>query len=194
MPWEKKGTALKRLSLDKNKRIVDGDGDFQVVKDSCRWACHGWRCPHGQREQLQVVLHGCSAGRGGNPGGHSRHRQPRIHQALSDRRDYRRTRKIPGNPYPARWLPHDSHKKSPPPNGTVPFEDTSEESAPDEVCLASYLASQLTANEAGNSHKSQHVPFDLDLLSVPRSPGSSYASDPVPFSSALIHSLCRMTC
>ena len=53
-------------------------------------------------------------------------------------------------------------EKRPPPNGTVPFEDTSEKSAPDEVCLA--LASQLTVNEAGNSHKSQHVPFDLDLL------------------------------
>jgi hypothetical protein len=59
-----------------------------------------------------------------------------------------------------------------------------------EVCLA--LASQLTVNEAGNSHKSQHVPFDLDLLSGRA--GSSYASDPVPCSSALIHSLCRMTC
>ncbi len=80
--------------------------------------------------------------------------------------------------------------KLPPPNGTVPFEDTSEESAPDEVCLA--LAPQLPVNEAGNSHKSQHVPFDLDLLSGRA--GSSYASDPVPCSSALIHSLCRMTC
>ncbi len=84
------------------------------------------------------------------------------------------------------------NEKFPPPNGSIPFE----ESAPDEACLASYqLASQLTVNEAGNSHKSQHVPFDLDLLSVQSGrAGSSYASEPVPCSSALIHSLCRMTC
>jgi hypothetical protein len=83
-------------------------------------------------------------------------------------------------------------EKSLPPNGSVPFEDSS----PDEVCPASYeLASQLTVNEAGNSYKSQHVPFDLDFLSVHSGrAGSSYASDPVPCSSALIHSLCRMTC
>ncbi len=87
-------------------------------------------------------------------------------------------------------------EKLPLPNGSVPFEDRSEDSAPDEVCPASYeLASQLTVNEAGNSYKSQHVPFDLDLLSVHSGrAGSSYASDPVPCSSALIHSLCRMTC
>ncbi len=86
--------------------------------------------------------------------------------------------------------------KSPPPNGSTPFEDRDEESAPDEVCLASYeLASQLTVNEAGNSPKSQHVPFDLALLSVHSGgPGLSYASLPVPCSPALIHSLCRMNC
>jgi hypothetical protein len=84
-------------------------------------------------------------------------------------------------------------EKLPPPNGTVPFEDTSEESAPDEVCLA--LAPQLPVNEAGNSHKSRHVPFDPDMLSVHSGRlGSSCVSDPVPCSSALIHSLCRMTC
>ncbi len=88
------------------------------------------------------------------------------------------------------------NEKCPPPNGSIPFEDRDEESAPDEACLPSYqLASQLTVNEAGNSHKSQHVPFDLDLLSVHSArPGSSYASEPVPCSSALIHSLCRMNC
>jgi hypothetical protein len=88
------------------------------------------------------------------------------------------------------------NEKFRPPNGSIPFEDRDEESAPDEACLASYqLASQLTVNEAGNSHKSQHVPFDLDLLSVHSGrAGSSYASEPVPCSSALIHSLCRMTC
>jgi hypothetical protein len=87
-------------------------------------------------------------------------------------------------------------EKSLPPSGSVPFEDRSEESAPDEVCLASYeLGSELTVNESGNSHTSQHVPFDLDLLSVHSGrPGLSYASEPVPCSSALIHSLCRMTC
>src|SRR5271157_3209369 len=87
-------------------------------------------------------------------------------------------------------------ERAAPPNGSVPFEDRSEESASDEVCLASYeLASHLTVNEAGNSPKSQHVPFDLDLLSVHSGRiGSSYASEPVPCSSALIHSLCRMTC
>src|SRR5208337_4662364 len=59
------------------------------------------------------------------------------------------------------------NEKFPPPNGSIPFEDRDEESAPDEAYLPSYqLASQLTVNEAGNSHKSQHVPFDLDLLSV----------------------------
>ena len=87
-------------------------------------------------------------------------------------------------------------EKSTPPNGTVPFEDRSEDSDPDEVCLASYqLAPQLPVNEAGDSHKSKHVPFDLDMLSV-RSDrlGSSCVSDPVPCSSTLIHSLCRMTC
>ena len=84
-------------------------------------------------------------------------------------------------------------EKSPPPNGSVPFEDTSEESAPDEVCLA--LAPQLPVNEAGNSHKSQHVPFDLDILSVHSGRlGSSCVSDPIPWSCALIHLLCRMTC
>jgi len=84
----------------------------------------------------------------------------------------------------------------PPLNGPVPFEDESEESAPDEVCLASYEpASQLTVNEEEDSPESQHVPFDLHLLSVHSGhPGSSYASLPVPCSSALIHSLCRMTC
>jgi hypothetical protein len=87
-------------------------------------------------------------------------------------------------------------EKSPPPNGSVPFEDRSEESAPDEVCLASYqLASQLPVNEAGNSHKSQHVPFDLDMLSVRFGRlGSSCVSDPVPCSSTLVHLLCRMNC
>jgi len=88
------------------------------------------------------------------------------------------------------------NEKFPPPNGSIPVEDRDEESAPDEACLASYqLASQLTVNEAGNSHKSQHVPLDLDLLSVHSGrAGSSYASEPVPCSSALIHSLCRMNC
>jgi len=88
------------------------------------------------------------------------------------------------------------NEKFPPPNGSIPFEDRDEESAPDEACLASYqLASQLPENEAGNLHKSHHVPFDLDMLSVHSGrAGSSYASEPVPCSSALIHSLCRMTC
>jgi hypothetical protein len=88
------------------------------------------------------------------------------------------------------------NEKFPPPNGSIPFEDRNEESAPDEACLASYqLASQLTVNEAGNSHKSQHVPFDLDLLSVQSGRlGSSYVSDPIPRGCALFHSLCRMTC
>jgi hypothetical protein len=88
------------------------------------------------------------------------------------------------------------NEKFPPPNGSVPFEDRSEESAPDEVCLASYqLASQLPVNEAGNSHKSQHVPFDLDMLSVRFGRlGSSCVSDPVPCSSTLVHLLCRMNC
>ncbi|MGO8900732.1 MAG: hypothetical protein ACLQU5_20630 [Isosphaeraceae bacterium] len=87
-------------------------------------------------------------------------------------------------------------EKSPPPNGSVPFEDRSEESAPDEVCLASFqLASQLPVNEAGYSHKSQLVPFDPDMLSVHSGRlDSSYVSDPIPWSCALIHSLCRMTC
>ncbi len=87
-------------------------------------------------------------------------------------------------------------EKAAPPNGSVPFEDRSEESTPEEVCLASYeLASQLTVNEAGNSPDSQYVPFDLDLLSVHSGrTGSSYASLPVRCSFALIHSLCRMTC
>jgi|SRR5208337_5404682 len=86
--------------------------------------------------------------------------------------------------------------KFPPPNGSIPFEDRDEESAPDEACLPSYqLASQLTVNAAGNSHKSQHVPFDLHMLSVHSGRlDSSCVSDPVLCSSALIHSLCRMTC
>src|SRR5271157_174498 len=88
------------------------------------------------------------------------------------------------------------NEKLPPPDGSIPLEDRDEESAPDEACLASYqLASQLTVNEAGNSHKSQHVPSDLGMLSVHSCrAGASYVSDPVPCSSALIHSLCRMTC
>ena len=87
-------------------------------------------------------------------------------------------------------------EKSPPPNGSVPLEDRSEESAPDEVCLASYQqASQLPVNEAGNPYKSDHVPFDLDMLSVHSGRlDSSHVSDPIPWSCALIHSLCRMTC
>ncbi|MGZ3382117.1 MAG: hypothetical protein ACXVBB_17880 [Isosphaeraceae bacterium] len=87
-------------------------------------------------------------------------------------------------------------EKSLPPNGSVPLEDRSEESAPDEFCLASFqLASQHTVNEAGNSHKSEHVPFDLDMLSVHSGRlGSSCVSDPIPWSCALIHLLCRMTC
>ena len=87
-------------------------------------------------------------------------------------------------------------EKSLPPNGWVPFEDRSQESAPDEVCLASYqLASQLPVNEARNSHKSNYVPFDLDMLSVHSGRlGSSCVLDPVPCSSAPIHLLCRMTC
>jgi hypothetical protein len=86
--------------------------------------------------------------------------------------------------------------KSPLPTDPVPLEERSEESAPDEVCLASYrLAHQLPVNEAGDSHKSNHVPFDLDMLSVHSGRlGSSCVLDPVPCSSAPIHSLCRMTC
>jgi len=82
------------------------------------------------------------------------------------------------------------------PNGPFPFEDRSEESASDEVCLATYeLGSLLTDNEAGDSSESQHVPFDLDLLSLHSGrTGSTYVSLPVPSSSALIHTLCRMTC
>jgi hypothetical protein len=88
------------------------------------------------------------------------------------------------------------NEKFPPPNGSIPFEDRNEESAPDEVCLASQpLAPQLPENEAGNLHKSHHVPFDLDMLSVQSGRlGSSYASDPIPRGCALFHSLCRMTC
>jgi len=85
---------------------------------------------------------------------------------------------------------------SPPPAGSVPLEDRSQENEPDQVCLASFhLGSQLPGNDAGKSHKSIHVAFDPDKLSV-RSDrlGSSYVSDPVPWSCALIHSLCRMTC
>lgn len=83
-----------------------------------------------------------------------------------------------------------------PPKGSIPFEERDEDSAPDEVCLASYqLGSELTVNEAGNSPESHHIPFDLALLPVrPGRPGSSYASEPVPCSPALIHSLCRMNC
>jgi hypothetical protein len=83
-----------------------------------------------------------------------------------------------------------------PPNGSVPFEDRDEDCAPDEVCLASYqLGSELTVNEAGNSPESHHVRFDLALLSVRSGrPGSSYASELIPCSSALILSLCRMNC
>src|SRR5271157_156005 len=84
------------------------------------------------------------------------------------------------------------NEKFPPPNGSIPFEDRNEESAPDEVCLTSQpLAPQLPENEAGNLHKSQHVPFDLDLLSVQSGrAGSSYVSDPIPRGCALFHSLC----
>ncbi len=84
-------------------------------------------------------------------------------------------------------------EKSPAPSGSVPLEEGNQESAPDEVCLA--LAPQLPVNEAGNSHKSKHVQFDLHMLSVHSGRlGSACVSDPVPCSSALIHSLCRMTC
>ncbi len=93
------------------------------------------------------------------------------------------------------WLtPH--HENSGPTNGPLPLEDRDEESAPDEVCLASYeRASQLKVNKADNSPEWQHVPFDLDLHSVHSGlPGSAYAFEPVPCSSALIHSLCRINC
>ncbi len=88
------------------------------------------------------------------------------------------------------------NEKFPPPNGSIPFEDRDEESAPDEVCFASQpLAPQLPENEAGNLHKSHHVPFDLDMLSVHSGRlDSSCVSDPVLSSCTLIHSLCRMTC
>jgi hypothetical protein len=85
---------------------------------------------------------------------------------------------------------------SPPPTGSVPLEDRSQENEPDQVCLASCrLGFQLPGNEAGKSHKSQHVAFDPDKLWVRSGRlGSAYVSDPVPWSCALIHSLCRMTC
>lgn len=83
-----------------------------------------------------------------------------------------------------------------PPKGPVPFEDRSEESAPDEVCLASYeTACQLTAYQGDNSAESQPVRFDLALLSLHSDRiGSSYVSQPLSCNSVRIHSLCRMTC
>jgi hypothetical protein len=85
---------------------------------------------------------------------------------------------------------------SPPPAGSVPLEDRSQENEPDQVCLASCrLGFQLPGNEAGKSHKSQHVAFDPDKLWVRSGRlGSACVSDPVPWSCALIYSLCRMTC
>jgi hypothetical protein len=84
-------------------------------------------------------------------------------------------------------------EKSLPPNGSAPFEDRGEENASDEVCLASqHLAPQLTVGETGSSHNSYHVSFETDMHSGRL--GSSSVSDPVPCSSVLIHSLCRMTC
>lgn len=86
--------------------------------------------------------------------------------------------------------------KSPAPNGSLPLEDRSEESAPDEVCLVSYqVGSDLQLNEAGNSHKSHHVPFELEMPSMHSGrPRSSNVFEPVPCNSGLIYSLCRMTC
>jgi hypothetical protein len=87
-------------------------------------------------------------------------------------------------------------EKSPPHNGAIPLEGGSDVSAPEEVCLASFkVASRLGSIEAVNSHKSGHVPFEPDLLSVHSGrPGLTYPLELVPCSSALIHSLCRMTC
>jgi hypothetical protein len=113
-----------------------------------------------------------------------------IVEAIAERGDSRATPRL----HAGCLMTH--NEEFPLPNSSIPLEDKDEESAPDEVCLASYeLASELTVNEAGNSPKSRHVPFDLDLLSVHSGRiGSSYASLPVPCSSAPIHSLCRMTC
>ena len=87
-------------------------------------------------------------------------------------------------------------EKSLPPTESVPIKDRSQESEPDEVCLASYQwGSELTVKEAGNPRKSQHVRFEFDLPSVQSGRHfSSCVSDPVPCSSTLIHSLCRMMC
>lgn len=87
-------------------------------------------------------------------------------------------------------------EKSLPPTDSVPLKDRSQESEPDEVCLASYQwGSELTVEEAGNPRKSQHGRFEFDLPSVQAGRHlSSCVSGPVPYSSTLIHSLCRMTC
>jgi hypothetical protein len=85
---------------------------------------------------------------------------------------------------------------SPAPNGSLPLEDRSEESAPDEICLASYrLGFELELNETGKSHKAPDVPFELEMPPMHAGRrGSSCAFGPVPCTSGLIHSLCRMTC
>ncbi len=87
-------------------------------------------------------------------------------------------------------------EQAPPPSGSAPFGDQNEESAPDEVCLASCQpAFQLPVDEAGNAPMSHHLPLNLVMLSLhPGRSVSSYASLPVPRGPALIHSLCRMTC
>ncbi len=84
----------------------------------------------------------------------------------------------------------------PPSERSVPLDDRSRETAPDEVCLASFqLASRLPVNHVGQASRSWQFAFSPGLC-PPNSgwPRSARVFDPIPPSSLLIHSLCRMTC
>src|SRR5208337_1509285 len=87
-------------------------------------------------------------------------------------------------------------EESPPPNGMVPFDDRSEDCAPDEVCPSCFRqAYQLPGSESGKPSKSKQIAFDPDMLLAQSGwLDSSRVSERVRCSSALIHTLCRMTC
>ncbi len=87
-------------------------------------------------------------------------------------------------------------ENSPPFDRSVPLDDRSRETAPDEVCLASFeLALRIPVSQAGEASSPWQFAFNSGLC-LPNSgwPLPARVSDPIPSSSMLIHSLCRMTC
>ena len=86
----------------------------------------------------------------------------------------------------------DIHIQDSLPPGGSPFKDSNEEDSPDEVCLAvQTLAHVCPVNQLRKSYRSNHIPFDGSRI---RRLGAVCHSRQVPSRTALIYSLCRMTC